>query len=100
MTSKEFEEYEEYERQKTEWYSSIHSTGLVEVEGCVLKVDPDPYMISSGDMYFTPGRNTGHQILRCRWHNKFTGVVFPDDHTYPYDTWECFKILSIDGETV
>jgi hypothetical protein len=92
------EEFREYERQKREWYKQAHAGEELSFEGCKLRVDPDYFSIGPGDLYFTPGRNTGAQLLTCREHNKKTGVVFPTTNDYPYDSNECFKVLSIDGE--
>jgi hypothetical protein len=69
----------------------------VEFEGCQLTVDTLAE-IQSGDTYYTPGRNTGPKLLTCCSHNKQTGIVFPMEPGYAFNTGECFKVLSFDGE--
>lgn len=74
----------------------------VQFEGATLVLTADrDYKIEEGDTYIA-GRNTGPQILTCRKNcDGFDeGWIQPEENAYSYDTWECRKVLSIDGEEV
>lgn len=84
--------------EKKRMYHEILTNGRIEFEGVVLVVDPNSEAIVAGDIYFTPGRSTGPKLLTCRKHNRRSGVVFPRENAYAFDTSECFRVISIDGE--
>jgi len=83
-----------------ETYGAIRDQGRlaeVEFEGCLLVLDKEA-VIWSGDIYFTPGRNTGPKLFTCLRHNLDTHCVFPREVGYVFDTWECYKVVKVDGE--
>ncbi len=75
---------------------------VVQFEGVTLVLDTDrDYKIEEGDTYIA-GRNTGPQILTCRKNcDGFgEGWIRPEENAYSYDTHECRRVLTIDGEEV
>lgn len=48
--------------------------------------------IKPGDMYLAC-RNTGPKFLECKSVNKLSGIVFPTTIDYPFNTYECVKVM-------
>lgn len=64
----------------------------VEIEGCSLLIDLDQEILI-GDTYIAK-RNGPWQILTCR--KVYSGCVFSEEISYPFDLHECRKVISID----
>ena len=50
--------------------------------------------IKPGDMYLA-GRNTGVKLLECESVDDRNWINSTDPIGYPYDTWECYKVIEI-----
>jgi len=81
-----------------EFRQSPEKKGAIEMCGFLLEMNKD-WGISTGDSYIAE-RNTGPHFLTCREHNKEMGVVFPLEIAYAFDTGECVRVVSVDGEKV
>jgi len=70
---------------------------IVQLEGCEIQYCTGE--IEKGDTYIAE-RNRGVVLLTCRENDKAEGIIFPVEMAYPYDTHECRKVVSIDGELI
>ncbi len=66
-------------------------------EGVELKLDDTP--IKPGDLYLAE-RNTGPKLLTCREVSSQFQCIHPIEIGYSFDTWECRKVVAVDGRLV
>lgn len=70
----------------------------IEFEGEKLKLSDKKNDIEPGDVYIA-GRNTGPHLLTCRSVSSL-GFIVPEENQYPFDIYECRKVLSIESLSV
>ena len=74
----------------------------VSFEGCIVEVADDTVeaemtsqsLLRPGAMYLAK-RNTGWKLLTCRLVDTQRHFVVPMEVAYCFDTWECYRVLTI-----
>ena len=74
----------------------------IQYEGCVVHVAENSVdaemetslLLHPGDLYMAR-RNTGWHLLTCRTVQVSQHFVVPMEVAYCFDTWECYRVLTI-----
>lgn len=72
---------------------TLDQSWLLPFEGVDLLLAPGKF-IEAGDIYLAK-RNGDWKMLTCLKHEADKGYIVPKESAYPFDTFECWKVLDI-----
>lgn len=77
---------------------TVYNTGIKPGELYMAKRNTGWKLLTCRDVSYGANRcGNGNEKFFCEHHpeNGHIDVVFPQENAYPFDSWECFKVLDI-----